>query len=204
MVYKLHKNEIPKAGSILADAFQNDSLWNKIIEDGPNRENKFQACFETSIRYCYQFGEVYASSENLEGIAGWVSGQAPEMNFWSMLQSGAIFPAIRMGANVLKKMGPIFKPLLKDRHENMKGKPYIYLFVIGVAAKHQGRGFGGKIMRVLIEKCEKQGIHLYLETESERNVEMYKRYGCKVIKQITLPLVDRPMWEMMRETRVYN
>ena len=82
-------------------------------------------------------------------------------------------------------MGPIFEPIVKDRHENMKEKSYIYLLVIGVAAKFQGRGFGGKIMQVLIEKCEKLGIHLYLETEVERNVEIYKRYGFKVIKQVS-------------------
>jgi ribosomal protein S18 acetylase RimI-like enzyme len=204
MLYKLQKKEIPKAGIILADAFQTDPLWNKILEGEPNMDKKFQACFETPIRYCYKFGEVYASSDNLEGIAGWISSQAPEMNFWSMIRSGAIFPAIRMGRNTLKKMGPIFEPIVKDRHENMKEKSYIYLLVIGVAAKFQGRGFGGKIMQVLIEKCEKLGIHLYLETEVERNVEIYKRYGFKVIKQVTLPIVDHPMWEMIREAKVHS
>ena len=39
---------------------------------------------------------------------------------------------------LLKKMGPIFEPILKDRHENMKGKSYIYLLVIGVEKKFQG------------------------------------------------------------------
>jgi ribosomal protein S18 acetylase RimI-like enzyme len=202
MLYRLQKKEIPKAGIVLADAFQHDPLWNKILEGESNIEQKFQACFETPVKYCYKFGEVYASSENLEGVAAWISGNAPDMTFWRMIQSGAFLPGMRMGSKVGKKIETLFKPILGDRHENMKGKSYIYLLVIGVATEFQGQGFGGKMMRELIEKCEQLGNHLYLETEVQRNVEMYEKYGFKTIKQITLPIVNHPMWEMIREPRV--
>ena len=200
MLYRLQKKEILKAATVLADAFQHDPLWNKILEGESNIEEKFRACFEAPVRYCYKFGEVYASSENLEGVAAWVTGRAPDMTFWRMIQSGAIIPGMKMGSKVGKKMEAVFKPIVRDRHENMKGKPYIYLLVIGVATEFQGQGFGGKIMRELIDKCEQSGNHLYLETETQENVDMYERYGFKTIKQITLPVVDQPMWEMIRES----
>jgi len=199
MVYRLQKNEITKAGAILADAFQVDPLWNKILEGESNIEQKFQACFETPIRYCHKFGEVIASSENLEGIAGLVPNTAPDMGFWTMMRSGAILSAIRMGVKAGKMLGSVFKPILKDRHEFMAGKQYYYLMVIGVASEFQRHGHGGLIIRELISKCEEQKNLLYLETETQENVEFYKRYGFKVIKEITLPIVNLPMWEMIRE-----
>lgn len=199
MLYSLHKDEISKAGTILADAFQHDPLWNKILEGESNIKRKYQACFETPIRYCHKFGETLASSKNLEGIAGWFPNTAPEMGFWAMIRSGAIFPGIRMGAKVGIKMGSIFKPMLKDRLDFMAGRSYFYLMVVGVASEFQGQGFGGLIIRELIDKCEKSGNHLYIETETQENVEFYKRYGFKVIKEITLPIVNLPMWEMIRE-----
>ena len=122
------------------------------------------------------------------------------MGFWTMIRSGAIFSAMRMGAKAGKKMGSVFHPILKDRHDYMTGKTYFYLMVVGVASQFQGQGFGGLIIRDLIDKCEKLDHHLYLETETQENVEFYKRYGFKVIKEITLPIVNLPMWEMIRET----
>jgi ribosomal protein S18 acetylase RimI-like enzyme len=83
----------------------------------------------------------------------------------------------------------------------MKGRAYIYLMIIGVASEFQGQGFGGKLLRALIEKSERGGVPIYLETETERNVRMYERLGFRVLNQITLPLVNLPMWEMVREPK---
>ena len=83
-------------------------------------------------------------------------------------------------------MGQVFKPLKKDRKENMKGASFIYLLIIGVATKFQGQGLGGKLLRALIEKSERIGIPLYLETETEDNVELYQRFEFKTVKKIDL------------------
>ena len=70
---------------------------------------------------------------------------------------------------------------------------------IGVITEFQGQGFGGKLLRVLIDKCDKFGIPIYLETEIEKHVKLYQKFGFNTIKQITLPIVNLPMWEMVRE-----
>lgn len=69
-------------------------------------------------------------------------------------------------------------------------------WVIAVAPAYQGQGFGGKLLRALIEKSERTGTPLYLETES--NVRMYEHLGFTVVKEIVLPIVNLPMWEMTR------
>jgi ribosomal protein S18 acetylase RimI-like enzyme len=83
----------------------------------------------------------------------------------------------------------------------MKGRTYLYLMVLGVATEFQGQGFGGKLLRALIEKSEQAGVPIYVETETERNVKMYERFGFRVLKQITLPIINLPQWEMVREPR---
>ena len=96
-------------------------------------------------------------------------------------------------------MQPIFKPIELDRRAYIGGKPYIYLQIIGVAPAFQGQGFGAQLLRALIEKSEQAGISLYLETETEANVSMYEHFGFAVIKEIMLPIIELPMWEMTRE-----
>ena len=80
----------------------------------------------------------------------------------------------------------------------MRGKPYMYLQVIGVAPAHQGQGVGGRLLRALIEQSEQAGLALYLETETECNVRMYEHFGFRVVKEIVLPIIELPMWEMTR------
>ena len=200
-LYKLKKKDIPKVGAVLADAFQHDPVWKKVFEGESKIDQKFCAFFETPIRYCLKYGEVYTISENLEGIAAWVPGDLADMTIWRLIRSGAIRSGMKMGAKLGKKMKPLFKQLQKDRKENMKGKLFIYLQIIGVASKFHGQGFGGKLLRALIEKSERIGSALYLETETEDNVKMYERFGFKLVKQITLPGINLPMWEMVRELK---
>jgi len=64
---------------------------------------------------------------------------------------------------------------------------YIYLFVLGVSRESQGKCFGGKLLRALIEKAENERKPIYLETETEGNVSLYEKFGFEVIKQINLP-----------------
>ena len=108
MLYNVHKRDIPKASAVLADAFHDDPLWNKLFEGESHLELKFRAFSEIPLRYCDTFGEVYATSENLEGIAAWVPGHLSSMTMWRIIRSGAIFPGMRIGAKVGEKNGAYF------------------------------------------------------------------------------------------------
>jgi hypothetical protein len=78
-LYKLKKKDIRSVGPILKNAFQHDPVWNKLFEGEKTAEKKLSAFFEVPVRFCMKFGEVYASSENFEGIAAWVPGDRGEM-----------------------------------------------------------------------------------------------------------------------------
>jgi len=199
MLYKIHKRDIPKASAVLADAFQHDPLWNTFFEGASHRDRKFYAFSETPIRFCYTFGEVYATSQHLEGIAAWVPGHLSYMTMWRMIRSGAIVSGIKIGAKAGKNMATIFGPLDTDRKEHMRGRSFLYLFIIGVATEFQGQGFGGTLLRALLERSETSGLPIYLETETAHNVALYETFGFSTVKHITLPLVNHPMWEMVRE-----
>jgi len=202
MLYRVKKGDIIRAGKVLAEAFQHDPLWNKIYEGESNIEKRFRAHFEVPVRYCLKYGEVYAPSENLEGVIGLVPGKYADMNAWRAILSGTMNVGMRMGLNTAMKMGTIFKSVVEDRREHMAGGAFLYVLVFGVATELQGKGFGRKLMDAAIEKSEREGLHLYLETETEENVKMYEHFGFRLLKMINLPIVDLPMWEMVREPKV--
>jgi ribosomal protein S18 acetylase RimI-like enzyme len=198
-LYGLRKKDIPKADAVLTDAFRDDPLWTKVL--GKSRTNQKRGLFEVPIRYCLRYGEVYATSENLEGIITWVPGGLANMPIWRLVRSGAIWSGLKMAVQLYSKLGPVFKPIEHDRKENMRGSPFIYLPAIGVASDFQGQGFGGKLLGALIAESERAGIPLYLETETESNVRWYERFGFETVKQVNLPVINLPMWEMVRKPK---
>jgi len=199
MLYRVRRKDIMPASKVLADAFQHDPLWNRIREGEPDFDKRFRAIFEVPVRHCLKYGEVYATSEGLEGVIGWVPGEYADTNAWRMILSGSLGSAIRIGLNAVRKMRPVFSQVVKDRRKHMAGHTFLYVSVLGVATTLQGKGFGKRLLAAAIEECERKGLYLYLETETEENARMYEHFGFSLLKKITLPQVDLPMWEMARE-----
>ena len=203
-LYKVQKKDIPTAGVALADAFQQDSVWKLFFRNEARLDQK-GVLFEVPIRYCFKYGEVYATSERFEGIAAWVTDDLADQTIWRLIRSGAIFygmKAMRVCTELVRKQQDIFKPLEVDRKANMKGRAYVYLMVIGVASEFQGQGFGRKLLGALIEESEQAGLPIYTETQTEENVRFYERLGFSLIKQVTLPVINLPHWELIREPGV--
>lgn len=195
-LYRLQKKDVLQAAGVLLAAFQHDPIWQVILRDATSTQKV--GAFETPLVYCLKYGQVYATSENLEGVVAWVPGELAVMTPWRMVRSGAIRSALKLGWKTAKKMEPIFAPLDVHRREIMQGKPFIYVPIIGVAPALQGRGFGGQLLRALIKEAERTARSLYLETEIESNVRMYERFGFVVVREITLPIINLPMWEMVK------
>jgi ribosomal protein S18 acetylase RimI-like enzyme len=200
-LYKVEKKDIPQAGAVLANAFQHDSVWRMFFKDEATINQK-GTLYESPIRYCLKYGEVYAASERLEGIAAWTSGDLADLTIWRLIRSGAIISgmkAMSVCTKLARKQARIFKPLEVDRKANMKGRAYIYLLIIGVVVEFQGQGFGRKLLEALIGESEQAGIPIYTETQTEKNVRFYERLGFRSIKQVTLPVINIPHWELIRE-----
>jgi len=199
MLHKLQKNEIRKASVILADAFQSDPLWNKIFENEINKSKKYPLVSELLLRYCFKYGEIFSSSENFEGIMALTPGKFSYMTMWRLIRSYAIFPFMQLGGNVGRRISLAFAPMETDRKKYMRQNSFIYLHIIGVSTENQGKGHGGKLLRELNEMSDQAEIPIYLETETETNVKVYKKFGFKILNQRMLPVVNLPVWEMKRE-----
>lgn len=196
-LYRLQRQDIGRAAAVLADAFREDPVWSRAFEQETG-SSRWLAAFEVPVRYCFRYGDVYATTPNLEGVAAWLPGERADMTPGRMILSGAIICGLRMGAAAGRRLEPVFRPLQADRKRNMRGMTYTYLQVIGVAPQARGRGWGGKLLRALIRQSEQLGRDIYLETETEPNVRMYERFGFRTLKATSLPVVNLPMWEMVR------
>ena len=203
-LYTLRKSDLGKVGAVLEAAFRRDPVWKKVFAGGWTVEQK-RWIFEIPVRYCLMYGEAYAPSEKLEGIAAWTPGRFADLTVWRLFRSGAAWFGMKIGLRFAARLVGILIPfnrrIRRDRRAHMQGTPFLYLQILGVAPDFQGRGFGGRLLDGVIQKSDREKLPLYLETETEPNVRMYEKRGFRVLKKISLPGLGLPVWEMVREPR---
>ena len=200
-LYKVQKTDIENACQVLGKAFHKDPVWVHIIPNENERKEKLPSVFEFLLRYSLKYGEIYAPTENLEGIATWVPHTTVEKSAWRILRSGAFRAALKIGNDLSKRIENLSDQIDEDRREHMKDKGYLYLQAIGVLPEFQGQGFGGRLLKSMFAKADINGILIYLETETADNVQLYSKYGFQILKETRALGVDFPIWEMVREPR---
>jgi len=85
-----------------------------------------------------------------------------------------------------------------DKHHPMD-RPHAYLMFLGVSRAAQGHGIGSRLLKVGTDRCDAAGLPAYLETQTERNIALYRRHGFEVTGE-NRPRPDAPpLWSMWRE-----
>ncbi|HEY5107270.1 MAG TPA: GNAT family N-acetyltransferase [Caulobacteraceae bacterium] len=85
-----------------------------------------------------------------------------------------------------------------DKHHPMD-RPHAYLWFLGVRREAQGHGVGSRLLKVGTDRLDAAGQCAYLETQTERNVGLYRRHGFEVISQHHPRSDAPPLWSMWRD-----
>jgi ribosomal protein S18 acetylase RimI-like enzyme len=194
-LYKIQKKDLKNAVKVLNDAFSEESMWKEVFND----EDKNRVLTEVMVRFCLKYGNVVATSDNLEGVMA-IAPYGKDMTALRIIRSGAFFLSMKL-SNEAKKM-KVLSDAIEEAKKSLNLDPYIYLLIMGVSKDYQGKGFGGKLIRAIIEQAESEKKPIYLETQKEENVSLYEKYGFSVKKKIVLPEpLNFPMWLMVRDVK---
>ena len=74
--------------------------------------------------------------------------------------------------------------------------------ILAVDPKYKGKGFASKLLRPMLERFDYEKIICSLETTNPIDIKMYEHFGFRLLKKISLPVIDLPMWEMVREPKI--
>ena len=192
----MQKKDIKKVLNLFLSAYSDDPMFEKFIKE----EDKRSAQFEVMLRFCVKYGNVFSSSDNFEGVMAIVPHDKGEMTGWRVLRSGGFFIGMKL-ASLRKVMEKSFE-VMEEAKKDLNIGPYIFLFIMAVSKEFQGKGFGGKFLRAIIEKSEIERKPIYLETQNEKNVSLYEHFGFHVVKKVEIPdPVNLPMWMMVRDVK---
>ena len=82
--------------------------------------------------------------------------------------------------------------------------PHLYLATIGTDPSVQGRGYGSALMRVVLDRCDTDGMPSYVESSKESNIAFYNRHGYELVGEIVVPDSAVKLWLMWREPSRQN
>jgi ribosomal protein S18 acetylase RimI-like enzyme len=183
---------------VLGRAFAEYELFRHYFPDERERRAAADTTGFIALSICLKYGEVYASSEKLEGVAAWLPpGKAPSGG-WQTIRSvplSVLFRSARQGAGRMRAYGRYIDHL----HRRLVPYPHWYLQIIGVDPTYQGQGFSSRLLRSVLERIDRERMPCYLETNSVKNVAIYRRFGFEVVSEDKMPGTEVTTFAMLRK-----
>ena len=193
----LKKEQIKAASIVCARAFKDDP-WTSYIFSGDDKwENKMRYMLEFYLRLEMRLGEVYTVSPKLEGVAGWLPSDR-KIGLINLLRSGFHIYSIRYGFRALIRDGKIdsFCQRIRDKYAPKK---HLYLALLAVDPKYQGNGYGGALLKPMLERLDKEKLPCWLDTSGEKNISFYKHFGFIIMHQAEYPGSQLVITTMQRD-----
>lgn len=194
---RLERKLFKPASIMLAEAFQNDPMFVNLIPDVTRRKDVMRSIFQF-VLYSSKDCEIYTTSLRLEGLSQWV--RSDKIGRTSFIRTLFGVPLVfRTGFKVIRIMQAV-DTHSHSVHKRLAPFPHWYLSLLGVNPEYQGKGFASALMKSMLNRIDEDNLPCYLETETEKNVEMYKHFGFRVAEQFSIPgYSDWCLWAMIRD-----
>ena len=194
----LAKNQIKLASDAVSEAFFNDPLMLFLFPKQKERKRKLKSMMELLIRIGINYGVVNTTSSKLEGIAIWFPSHKVRITPWMGILNGGIPYFFKLGSKSVKKQNKLYKYIF-SRHIELMPSPHWYLSIIAINPVFQGKGLSRILFNSMINQIDKEKLSCFLDTNNERNLHIYKRFGFKILEQYRIPDTDVINWAMIRE-----
>jgi len=195
---RLNDTHIRPAAEMLARAFHDEPLTIYFLPDYTDRQLHTSQFFQILVRYGVHYGEAYATSPNLEGVAVWFRSHKTITSAWRMIRCGAIPVLLRLTSDSIRRFW-FFNKYASAVRKRHAPRYHWFLSPIGVDPLFQGRGYASTLLRPMLVRMDHEGLACYLDTQSEKNVAIYQHYGFKVVEEFRIPGANFNNWAMLRE-----
>jgi ribosomal protein S18 acetylase RimI-like enzyme len=196
---RIDRAHIKPAALMLAQAFFDYPVSVYSYPDENRRVKKLPYFFRYVLHYCINYGEVYTTSPNIEGIAVWLISENFPMTMWRLLRSVPLPVFLNLGTESGTKMRA-FSDYIDGVHQRLTPFRHWFLQTIGVDPQYQGKGYASKLLSPMLVRIDEEGLPCYLETMDEKDVPLYEHFGFQVVDESTVPATNLTNWAMLRES----
>jgi ribosomal protein S18 acetylase RimI-like enzyme len=197
---RLTRKDRDAGAAVLGRAFTEYEMLRYYFQDEAERHAVAVTFGFIALSVCLKYGEAYASSAKMEGVAAWLPpGKAP-FGGWQIIRSvplSILFRFGRQGASRIQAYGRY----IDNMHRKLVPYPHWYLQIIGVDPTHQGQGFSSRLVRPVLERIDREHVPCFLETNTGKNVAIYQRFGFEVVSEDKIPGTEVTSFAMLRKVQ---
>ena len=199
-VVRLNLGDLEWMTELLTAAFLTEAPTTHLFL-GPRRRAHVSYFMRSTCAYGLHFGECYASADR-KAVAVWLLPGQTDLLLGRMYTAGMLSAPFRLGPATFSRFMK-FAGHTEKHHKAVALQRHYYLFALGVQPEAQGRGLGSLLTNDILGRADREGTPTYLETQSPRNVELYKRLGFVVGGNGPFPgLNGLTNWGMLRPAPV--
>ena len=141
---------------------------------------------------------IAEKTSDLTGVALWHPPER-DLGVCAMVRSGLALPRSVMSLPRRDRKRMLFSfRQIGARRKALMPEPHWYVAALGVDPEVQGQGLGSVLMAHGMARADRDGRPIYLETETERNVGFYRRFGFDVVEEFIPEGLNVPMWLLAR------
>jgi ribosomal protein S18 acetylase RimI-like enzyme len=183
---------VPALSRSLCRAFFHDPVTEYLFPNEARRARRLEKYFSFEMRALFlRRGESWTSA-GLEAAAFWVP---PRQSPPTLAELLAQLPVMWMFGRHLTRGHQLVQLLEAQRPR----APHHYLATIGTDPAEQGKGYGSALLRVVLERCDADGVPSYVESSNESNLSFYRRHGYELVGDVVVPGTPVKLWLMWRE-----
>jgi GNAT superfamily N-acetyltransferase len=185
--------DLPAVTAVLSRAFYDDRIFRWIVPDDEQRAASVPAVFAL-------FTEAFAPHDAVFTAAG---GRGAALWLPPGRQLVAEEQAAAFGERILDLSGTSedacrMQAVLELLEANHPHEPCWFLNFLGVDPSLQGRGVGSTLLRVVLDRADREGAPAYLDATSPENRRLYERHGFVVTRELSVDGCP-PLYGMWRE-----
>lgn len=199
-ITRLNLSDLDWAADFLTNVFVSGPSITKLFS-APNVERQLRYFMRCNIALALQNGECYATPAR-DGVALWLPPGRTSMTVADMWRAGMLSAPFKYGlAGTAKVIG--FAHIIDAMHKRCAPMPHYYLFLTGVDPKQQRQGVSTGLLGATLQRIDQEGMPVFLETQSETNVEIYEKLGFIVVEKRAFPGKSNAFnWGMLRQPQI--
>ncbi|MFX0100005.1 MAG: GNAT family N-acetyltransferase [Candidatus Hodarchaeota archaeon] len=184
-LYRLTMGDVPKAARMCARAFFHYPFQELVVPDEEFRAKHGELLYAFNYRLCIKHGELYGTSEKLEGVAGWVHSSV-NFSIMKLLRTGVLKLFKVAGLKLMRKIIQI-DAYCNSRRKKVSPANYMHLLTLAVDPEEQGKGHVSSLLLPMFSRLDDEGLPCVVETQTEQNASMYKHLGFEVMDESIIP-----------------
>ena len=196
-LYIVPKEKFDYLAEIAADAYRDYPLhcW---LGKGKYDEIMSKIIMKITLRAMKKDAVIYADSEDMKGFAVWLPPGFTGSKTIPFMLNGGLRLIFHSGLKVIGRMLSYETYAMKLKRK-CTGNEDGYIYNLTVLHHEQGKGIASKLLKPMLEYCDRVKTPVYLETNKEMNVDIYKHFGFEVALQGNVPKSDVEHYAMLKK-----